>query len=56
MTWLIEFTDDELTAIYDAIEQAPVQQPDAEALLQSVIHKITPVTVGNPTPSGAKRA
>lgn len=53
MTWLLEFTDDELTAIYNAIEGSPPMDFDEESVLESVMNKITPTTVGDPTPAGA---
>jgi hypothetical protein len=53
MAWLIGFTDDELNAIYNAIEDSPRREFDEETTLASVLEKITPTAVGNSTPSGA---
>jgi len=56
-TYLIEFTDDELTAIYNAIEGDPrTYDFEEERHIESVLHKITPERVGDPTPAGARRA
>jgi hypothetical protein len=51
--WLIPFTDDELEAIYDAIELRPPADPLREATLERVLHKITPSRVGDSRPDGA---
>ena len=52
MSYTIEFTDAELNAIYDAIEEAsPRDDPSVEEALESVIAKITPD--GSSYPAGA---
>ena len=51
--YLIPLTDAELTAIFNAIEDAPEREHDEEEALQRVIHKITPARVGDPKPEGA---
>lgn len=52
--WVIPFTDDELEAIYFAIEGLGiVEDPAVDAALDSVIAKIISTDVGNPRPAGA---
>jgi hypothetical protein len=54
---LIPFTNEELEAIYGAIEEAsPRDDPRVEDALERVIHKITPAEVGDPKPEGARVA
>lgn len=50
--WSIRFTDDELNAIYAAIENAPADDTHDEAW-QRVIDKITPDSLDDARPSGA---
>ena len=50
--WLIRFTDDELNAIYTAIENVPSGDEDA---FERVIEKITPAGINKP-PAGVEPA
>lgn len=50
-SWTFTFTDSELTAIYDAIENTDTGDFDREVAYDSVIEKITPARVGGP-PAG----
>lgn len=52
VSYLIAFTDEELTAIYNAIENAP-SDASYEAAYESVLEKITPARIGGP-PAGAR--
>lgn len=52
--WVIPFTDDELEAIYTAIEKVQtLDDVTLDAALDSVIDKIIATDVGNPRPAGA---
>jgi hypothetical protein len=48
--WLIRFTDEELDAIYSAIEGSA----SSEAALDRVIEKITPLRFDDSRPAGAE--